>query len=827
MITLEKNTLHIVGQSHIDLAWFWSYFPETIYDCAKLTFTRAVDNLEMHKDYVFAQSQVPLYKDVEKHFPELFEKIRDYVKEGRWAIVGGMYVEAEGGEPSGESFVRQCLLGQRYFAGKFGKKINVGWLLDNWTGPWQLPQILKKSGMDSLVFGRGSKGDQIFWWEAPDGSRVLACKFLKGSFGSRPFPNLEELIRDMTQRYWISDVLMIIGRGDHGGGPTYQEIQNIKELASTLEPRLKIRFSTPQQYFEKLSEDVHRLPVLRDELDSELVGDLTNVSETKKKNRLSENLLLTAEKISSVVATLTSLKYPQLELNEAWKKVLFNQFHDIIGGSAIPSAQEDAHRLYEEVFQTGETVLRESLKALSSLVETSREEMNVFVFNSLSWNRTDIVEVEVEVPKNWKAFKLLDPEEKVTPIQIVGLEQEKEKVCVTLIFEAENIPSMGYKTYRIVPADETSHPNSITANEEEMENAFFRIRVSPTTGYVTSIFNKVNKREMIGKASEGNLLQLIEDSGNSEGTLTIGPDKDRLKKFTGFTWHIDSKPSIEVLESGPVRCRVRITREFHNSEYNSEILLYSKIKRVDFKLVTDWNEIHRALKVSFTLSIANPIPTFETQYGAITRPANGEEQPTQQWVDLSDSDGSYGVSLLNDSKYACDVRNDTVRLTILRSPTQPAYNTDKGIHEVGYSIFPHVGNWKSGGVVRKGYEFNNPLIPFIVAPTKGDATAKVEKISKNSSFLHVEPENLVLTVLKRVEDGEGLILRLYETAGRETQANISLNLSRAVKKAFKTNLLEDEKMEDEVNVETNLIKFKVSPYEIATIKLNFDESALF
>ena len=234
---MKKGAIHIIGQSHIDLAWFWPYDPETINDCCKITFTKAVDNLEMHREYIFVQSQVPLYQAAKENFPELFAKIMKYIKEGRWDIVGGMYVEAEGGEPCGESLVRQCIFGQRYFNKELGAKVKVGWLPDNWTHPLQLPQILKKSGIDYLVFQRGAKGEQIFWWEAPDGSRILACKPARGFFGRRPFTDLEDLILRVSQKYGIKNFLMIIGSGDHGGDQLIKRYRILRSSPQVSSPR--------------------------------------------------------------------------------------------------------------------------------------------------------------------------------------------------------------------------------------------------------------------------------------------------------------------------------------------------------------------------------------------------------------------------------------------------------------------------------------------------------------------------------------------------------------------------------------------------------------
>ncbi|MBO3842728.1 MAG: hypothetical protein FGF48_10005, partial [Candidatus Brockarchaeota archaeon] len=382
---MEKPIIHVISQSHIDVAWLWPYNPETIYDCVKLTFARAIDNLRIHEEYVFAQSQVPLYKAAEEYFSELFSEITRYIGEGRWDIVGGSYVEFEGGEPCGESLVRQYLFGQRYFLERFGVRVKVGWLPDSWTIPWQLPQILRKSGIRYLVFFRGAKGEDLFWWEAPDGSRILACRPPRGSFAYRPFPKIEELAYNMWKRYGVKNIPLVIGSGDHGGGPTYQEIQNIKDLKEILKNRVEIRFSTPSQFFESLSKEVNGLPVFRGELDWELVGDLTNCSKLKEGNRLSEVLLLAAEKFSSIAMFLAEIRYPQFELNSAWEKVLFNQFHDIIGGSVIPSVQIEARKSYDDALRIASEALEKALREISQMVDTSDSELSILVFNSLSW----------------------------------------------------------------------------------------------------------------------------------------------------------------------------------------------------------------------------------------------------------------------------------------------------------------------------------------------------------------------------------------------------------------------------------------------------------
>jgi len=809
--SMEDSTVHIVGQSHIDVAWRWRYDPETICDCCQLTFIRAIDNLRMHPEYTFSQSQVPLYQATKEHFPLLFTEMKKYIKEGRWEIVGGTYVEAEGGEPCGESLVRQYLYGKRYFQKEFGVDVKVGWMPDTWTHPWQLPQILKKSGIDYYVFHRCEKGHSLFWWEAPDGSRVLAYSPSNGTFTRRPFPDLEEYAFQMSIRYGVKDTMFTIGAGDHGGGPMSHEIDNIKAYAR--EHHCRVQFGTPQRVFEKISGQAKNLPVLRDELGFELVGDLTNLIEIKKANRRGENLLMTTEKFLSMAMVFADLLYPQDEIYEAWEKLLFNQFHDIIGGSVIPSAAEDAHMFYQRAFQLGEAALKNSLKAISSKVNTEGEGTGIIVFNPLSWERTNLVEVEMELAKPAETVKLTDSQGNQIPIQVTERMEKEGKLYLNFFFEAEGVPSMGYKTYRAVPSrGEISYPNPLKATEREMENGFFRVRFSPTTGCLESLYDKENKREVVDVSGRGNLPQAIEDVGDSEGRLQLHTpivrEDDIFAKFTGPVWDVDSNPKIELVEKGPVRAKVRVRKEYQHSTFTQEISLYSKIRRVDFDLTLDWHDIHRAVKVAFPINIPKPIVTYEVQYGSIVRPSTGEEQPSQQWVDLSEPEGGYGVSLLNDSIYAHDVRRNVIRMTVLRSPTIIAYNTDEGIHSYRYALYPHFGGWKASGVAQRGYELNNPLIPVVEPPHKGE-------LPPAFSFINIEPENLILTAVKKAEDGKELILRLYEVWGKKCVARISLK--KTIQSAYKEDLLEKDLQG--LKFSENLLETTVDPYEIVTLKV--------
>jgi len=794
-----QGTIHVIAQSHIDVAWLWRYDPGTIHRCCKPTFTLATDNMDKFSDYTFSQSQVPLYQATEEVYPELFEKIKRRINEGRWEIVGGMYVEFESGEPCGESIVRQCVMGKRYFKTEFGVDVKTGWQEDAWSHPWQLPQILKKCGINSYMFKRGEKGERLFWWQSPDGSRVLTCKPHHGI----PSPSWREFFSDMKERYGVKDVMIRIGRGDHGGGPTPEEIEAVKKFANEVSPEIEVKFDTFSNFMETLISQEPNVPALNDELGFELTGDLTNCGEIKKNNRECENLLLNSEKFCSIASILFGHPYPSEEFYESWKKVLFNQFHDIIGGSGIPPVCRDAFRDYEIVKESGERLLRDSIDTILENVNSEGEGIPIIVFNPLSWERTELAEVEVQLEEEQEEVQLLDEEGNQIPIQIVESREMENKRFLKFIFIADEVPSLGYKTYRVVRGKEKlSYSNPFSFDKQKISNELYQIEIDPDTGCIKTIFDKRNKREVLS-SPRGNLLVAIEDEGDSEGRFVKG--SDTITKPPGEAFNLISEPEIEVAERGPLRAKIRIKRKFKNSSFTQEVMLYSKIERVDFNLIVDWNDIHWMIKVAFPLNFEDPEVTYNTAYGSIVRPQDGQEVSAQKWVDMSEE--GYGVSLLNNSRYGHDVEENTVRMSILRSPTEPARNTDEGIHEVGYSIYPHSGDWREALVFRRGYELNYPLITLVEDNHPGE-------LPPVFSFMKVEPENVIVEVLKKAYESDEFIMRLYETHGESCTASIKLPCE--IKEAYGTDLLERET--GEVEFEDKVLKADVGAYEIKTLK---------
>ncbi len=804
------HTIHIVPQSHIDVVWLWRYDPETIHRCCKVTFTQALNNLDRFPDYTFAQSQVPLYEPLEKIYPDLYRRIKEYIREGRWEIVGGMYVEPEGGEPCGESWVRQCVMGKRWFQTHLGVDVTTGWQPDAWGHPSQLPQILRKSGMDSYLWRRGDVGgprnnvtEKMFWWQAPDGSKVLAFRFPETD--DPPFSEWERNVRICQDRYHIQDSLLVMGRGDHGGGPSEKDIQVTHEFARNLPPGYAAKFGTFHQYVETVLRQNPHLPTIQGDLGWELQADLTNVGEIKKSNRECENLLISSEKWASIAAQWFSFEYPREELDEAWKKLLFNQFHDILGGSLIPEAIDDAMQGYQSIRDSGEYTSRSALGTMANSVNTEGDGQPVLVFNPLSWKRTDVVEAVIPFSHTLENISLQDALGNRIPVQIVEKKAEKGKTIIHCVFIAPEVPPLGYKTFYIQESTSLSEiSSSLSARENQLENDLFQIGINTQNGSLNRFLDKQNQREILAENSDGNQLIAIKDEGDSEGRFVL--KSDIIGKPPGAEEAIQQVTAIRVMENGPVRAKLRIEKQYQNSRFSQDVILYPGIDRVDFSLYIDWHDIHRMIKIAFPFSLPASIATYDVPYGTSVRPADGLEYPAQKWVDLSEKE--YGVSLMNRGRYAHDVQKSTVRMSILRSPTHPANNTDEGIHTLDYALYPHKGSWNESWVVQRGEEFNFPLTAVLTGNHSGT-------MPQECSFITVTPEPVLLDVVKKSYDSNQMVLRFYEKMGQTVPATVSFFSDLLA--AQETDLLEND--QSAIPVLDNRMMFTLQPHEIKTVQV--------
>ncbi len=844
----SEGTAHFLGHSHLDAAWLWSF------DESKRVIGESCEkvlNLMGRYPFTFCQSSAQYYKWLEDEHPQTFEKVRRKVKEGAWEIVGGTWVESDCNMPSGESFVRQFLLGKRYFARKFGVDVKVAWFPDSFGYAWTLPQIMKKSGMEFFLTQKMLWNDTIafphyfFRWTSPDGSSILAHEMVGAYDEKVDERRVLEQLKQLKTRHQIEDLLVLFGEGDHGGGVTEDMVQRAMKFVDGGGP-VGGRLTTSAEYLKTATAKLgrERIPEVRDELYFQFHrGTYTTQARTKWNNRKAECLLEVAEKFATV-AHLQGSPYPARELEEAWQTLLLNQFHDVLPGSSIPEVYRDSQKDFDRVFRTANGVISRALRAIASGVDTSGKGRPVLLFNPLSWSRSGIVEVPAK--SLGSAASIVD--EGGRPVASQKTSGGK------VIFVADDIPSIGYKQYRSVPSRSkrsvtTSLSVKETRGEFRLENKHVSVEVDKKTGLVRSVFDKRSGRESL--KAPGGVIQVFEDYP-IRGRACVN---SRIDAAVFDAWEIfvyqqeggvrlvelDAPERVELVERGPVRATVKVVYRYvqkgrPDSTFTQEIRLCDGSPLVEFDLHADWHAEHRLAKVAFPLAVHGDFTTYEIPYGHITRrnPVSPEatlverskyEAPGQKWIDHGAEDGSYGVSLLNDCKYGFDVANDTMRMTLFRSAEYPfrlragfglppvegteGQVTDQGEHSVTYALYPHRSDFKKAQTTRKGYEFNYPLVP-VLEPSHGG------RLPKALSFVSAEPDNVIMTAVKKAEDSDEIVFRLYETSGIEADAKV--RTAWTLKNAVATNLLEVGATK--LPVKGRTIKLHVSKHEIATVKAN-------
>ncbi len=764
---LEKPkdvTAWLVGHAHIDLGWLWRW-EETVHDIAVQTFQGTLAQMAKMPGLTFAQSQPAVYEAVEKNYPDLFRAIRDKVRQGTWVPVGGMWAEPDVNMPDGEALARQLLYGKRYFLDKFGFDVTVGWNPDTFGHSWQMPQILNKAGIRSYVFGRcAPENTPLFRWEGKDGSSVL-CAVPPGWYNVSLENGVAGILAPIVRTTPARDFMILYGAGDHGGGPRDPDLAAIRRFRKDkAEPKLE--FGTPPAYFRWLETANLDLPLVKRELNFTFPACYTTQVETKKNNRRTEGLLVAAEKFSALAATSGYRDYyPERDIDEAWKIALRNQFHDILDGSGIGPLYEESAASYREAQERGRRALDFSLQSIVNKIDTRGDGTPLVVFNSLAWDRTDVVEADVERPAGSPGAipRLRDADGAEVPVQPVfavgtapGM---RGRDRVRLVFLAKDVPSLGYKTYRLswgdAPAPATP---ALTASATQLENEFLKVAIDPKTGWVSTILDKRTGKETL--AGPGNAFQAIADESKTMSAWELD-----LKGSLGTVG--EGGAEVELAESGPVRAVVRATAPFRSSSFANEIILYAGLPRVDFRSTYDWQERNVMIKAAFPLAVATGQAEFEIPYGSITRPADGTEVPALRWIDVSTAaDG--GATLLNDCKYGFDVKGGVARMSIVHGATEPDPEADRGRHEVRYALLPHAGTWKDAEAIRRGYDFNNALIARAAMVHPGVLPAR-------QSLLTAGPSNVVASALKK-ETGyynRALILHLYETQGTPSEAAVT------------------------------------------------------
>lgn len=768
---MKDKTLHMIGNAHIDPVWLWTW-QEGFYE-VKATFRSVLDRMNEYDDFTFVASSAVFYEWVEHSDPEMFAEICRRVAEGRWELTGGWWLQPDCNIPAGESLVRQGLYGQRYFHEKFGRIARVGYNVDSFGHAGTLPQILKKSGLDYYIFGRPGPHEMglprpLFWWESDDGSRVLAYRipYEYLSTGKELDKHIRRVAGGLKPPF--DELMAFYGVGNHGGGPTRANIESIQALdQDPLFPRLI--FSTPERYFAAIKPRDLPIPIVHAELQHHASGTYVAHSGIKRGNREAENRLLAAEKFATIAEAVTGQPYPA-DLEQAWKSVLFNQFHDILAGTSIPSAYVDAAHLHGEAMAIADRALNYAVQALAWQVRVEPEEemRPIIVFNPNAWESRVVVEVELgRIPD---PFILLDDEGRELPVQRV--QQEAAARGRNRIAFVADLPALGYRTYRVIPGAPADFPR-LEASDTLLESERFRLEFDPESGAIRSLHDKQHGVDVF--SDQAAVPVVLRDPSDTWGHHVF-----RFQDVEGQFM----ATSMRLAEHGPVRSVVRVNSAYGDSRLRQEFALYPGLEQIDVRVTVEWRESQRALKLRFPLNLFFIHSVFEVPYGHAERAATGEEEPGQAWLDVTgisySNNERYGLSILNNGKYSGDVLLQDIGLTVLRSPIYahhvpfepPPDHTftivDQGVQRFSYSLLPHDQSWEEAGTVRRAAELNQRPITLL-------ATYRPEApLPQRASYLSVDQPNVLVSVLKRAEDGDGLILRAYETDQIGTRTTIRL-----------------------------------------------------
>lgn len=795
-----------IGHTHIDTAWLWT-LKHTKEKCSR-SFSTVLRMMEMYPEYLFLQTQPQLYEFMKEEFPELYEKIKERVREGRWETDGAMWVEADCNLTSGESLTRQILLGSKFIKEEFDHEVEFLWLPDVFGYSWALPQILKKAGIHTFMTTKiawsqyNRMPHDTFIWRGIDGSEVLTHFITtpdanvnvnrgdesRATYSGTMFPNVIQGCWDAYKDKEINkDLLIAYGHGDGGGGVSRDMLERRRRMDKI--PGLpNLKPAKAGDYFRKLHETIENTDRYVHTWDGELYleyhrGTYTSQAYNKKMNRKMELLYRKVEWMTVMKALLkNNLSEAKQEiLTVGWKHLLTNQFHDIIPGSSIHEVYEDCKKDYPYIERIAREVEQDFYQ------DVVQEKANTYtVFNSSGWIRSGIVEIPETEYGVWK-----DENGIVLPAQ-----QTEKGVYV----ELTDIPAMGYKVISLDDCQVESVRSGFQIQGKEIETPYYQIAFNES-GQIEKLYDKTYGREVLPKGERANVLQVFEDKPMSYDAWDIDLFyQQKMREITDLV-------SFRIVESGGLKTVIRMKWKYMNSTVSQDVILYRNNRRIDFKTSVDYHEQHQLLKAAFPVDIRSTYATYDVQYGNVRRPNNWNtswdqakfESVAHRWADLSER--NYGVSILNDCKYGHDIKDNVIRITLLKAATEPDHLQDQGIHEFTYSLLPHEGDFVSGRIVQEAFDLNEPL-----EVVKGEVTLPFK------SFLNVDSEEIELDAVKKSEDGKYIVIRFHEFAGARQSVNLKPGFSYI--SWAEGDLL--ERVIGEKHIE-NKIQLELTPYEIKTL----------
>ncbi|MDC7288986.1 alpha-mannosidase [Blautia schinkii] len=823
---MDKKSLvnvRCVGHTHIDMAWLWRL--KHTHEKASRSFSTVLRMMELFPEYIFLQTQPQLYAYIKEDFPEIYEAIKEKVKEGRWEVDGAMWVEADCNLTSGESLTRQILLGSKFIKDEFGKDIHYLWLPDVFGYSWALPQIMKKSGIDMFMTTKISWNQynrmphDTFRWKGIDGSEVLTHFITTPEPWNEPgswFYTYNGLLTAKTvkgvwdaysEKEMNQELLIAYGYGDGGGGVNRDLLERRRRIDKI--PGLpSLKTTKAADYFEDLKNTVNNTSNYVHTWDGELYleyhrGTYTSQAYNKRMNRKMELLYRRAELLTVMQAVSAQDMgcAQQDKLRGGWQLILTNQFHDIIPGSSIHEVYEDCHKDYAKIESIADCVERESVSSL-----LAEKEDAYTIFNASGWELEELA----AIPETRKGV-FVDCEGNVLCSQrtenetYVNLKKVPAMGAVTIYFRPESSPQGSYisadmKSGTCMGTDTNIGTGiGFTVSGREIETPFYTV-VLNQYGQITRLFDKTFGREVIAPGEKANVLQMFEDKPIDNDAWDIDIFyQEKMREITELT-------AFEITECGNLRTVVHMEWKYMNSVIRQDMILYRDDRRIDFKTYVDYHETHQLLKVAFPVDIRSTYGTYDIQYGNVRRPNHWNtswdqarfESVAHRFVDLSER--SYGVSVLNDCKYGHDIKDNVIRLSLVRAGIQPDHLQDQGEHYFTYSLLPHGGDFVEGNTVLEAYKLNNPM-----------KVVKGEKAFDYESLFTLDNPFVEIDAVKKAEDSDQLVIRFHEYTGsrQKVTLNPGFELNQWAEGDLRERPIEGYK--------DSPIQVELHPYEIKTI----------
>lgn len=783
----KAPVVHTVGHTHIDVAWLWTLAQTE--EKAQRSFSTVLRLMEQFPEYIFMSSQPQLYEYIKKNAPDLYTQILERVRQGRWEVEGAMWLEADCNLTSGESLVRQVLHGKQFMKDEFGVDSHILWLPDVFGYSAALPQILRKSGVDRFFTTKIGWNEtnkmpyDAFMWEGIDGTEIFTHF---GTARNLPEPGQSDktttyvcsteptMVKGTWERFqqkeYSDKTLITFGFGDGGGGPTRHMLEVLRRTSKGLPGMPRTKMSTAGEFMDGLYEDMMarskvsgRCPKWVGELYLEFHrGTYTSIAKNKRNNRRSELLLQKAEALNVLSGALLGGAYPRQALHDNWQTVLLNQFHDIIPGSSIFEVYEVSDQHYAQVLGDTAALADSALAAIAGAVS----EKGILVYNPLGFARSGMVSM------NGKHYW------------------------------AENVPALGWKVI-----NESDAVSAVRADESCLENEWLRLQMDET-GAICSLFDKAAGRELCKPGEKLNELRVFEDFPRDYDAWELS------QYYKDKVWVADQVSSRQIVDEG-VRKGIRTEKPYGDSCIIQTVYLYANSRRIDFETRVEWHQRHQILKAFFPLDVHASQATYEIQFGHVTRPTHANtswdaakfEVCAQKWADIGEN--GYGISLLNDCKYGHSAQGSTLSLSLLKGATYPNPEADQGSHVFTYSLLPHEGDFREAGTIREAYSLNQPLM---AVPTDGCG-----QLPGCFSLISCDQPGVIIETVKQAEDGDGIIVRMYEAFDRRVRANLTVGLPFS--QVTVCDLMEQPLADAEINVSGQTITIPVKNFEIVTLRI--------